>query len=161
MDLTQLGNLGEFVSGVAVVASLIYVGIQIRQNTRATHAATLQELCRDMRDQFNAPPVVRVALRKMSARQELEFEEQYAWLQYTLNTFRMYENQWFQHKRGMLDDTLFRGYQSHIYLTLDSPSASAFWEQTKAAFFHPEFVTHVEELLKNRPDMPKFPISLA
>ena len=70
MDLNQLGNLGEFVIGVAVVASLIYVGIQIRQNTRATHAATLQELCRDMREQFNAPPVVRAALRKISVRQE-------------------------------------------------------------------------------------------
>jgi hypothetical protein len=114
-----------------------------------------------MREQFNAPPVVRAVLRKMSAGQEVEFEEQYAWLQYTLNTFRMYENQWFQHKRGMLDDTLFRGYQSHIYLTLDSPSASAFWEQTKVAFFHPEFVAHVGELLKNRPDMPKTPMTLA
>ena len=161
MDLSQLGNLGEFVSGIAVVASLIYVGIQIRQNTRATQAATLQELCRDMREQFNAPPVVQVALRKMSTDQELEFEERYAWLQYTLNTFRMYENQWFQHKRGMLDDTLFRGYQSHIYLTLDSPSAKAFWEQTKAAFFHPEFVAHVEDLLRHRSDMPRSPVSMA
>ena len=33
MDLTQLANLGEFIGGVAVVASLLYVGTQIRQNT--------------------------------------------------------------------------------------------------------------------------------
>ena len=154
MNLDQLGNLGEFVSGVAVVASLIYVAIQIRQNTRATQAATLQEVSRDMREQFSPKPVVHEASRKISGGEKLTFEERWAWNQYTMNTFRMYENQWFQYQRGALDAQLFRGYQNHIYLTMDLPGVKAFWESTSTAFFHPEFVTHVERLLKARPDLP-------
>jgi hypothetical protein len=154
MDLDQLGNLGEFVSGVAVVASLIYVAIQIRQNTRATQAATLQEVSRDMREQFSPKPLEHEASRKISCGEKLTFEERWAWNQYTMNTFRMYENQWFQYRQGALDAQLFRGYQNHIYLTMDLPGAEAFWESTRTAFFHPEFVTHVEELLKTRPDLP-------
>ncbi len=34
MTLDDLGNIGEFVGALAVVLSLIYLGLQIRQNTR-------------------------------------------------------------------------------------------------------------------------------
>ena len=41
MDIMELGAIGELVGGVAVIASLIYVGLQLRQNTSATRAASL------------------------------------------------------------------------------------------------------------------------
>ena len=34
MSLADLGNIGEFVGAIAVVASLVYLALQIRQNTR-------------------------------------------------------------------------------------------------------------------------------
>ncbi len=34
MDIMELGAIGELVGGVAVIASLVYVGLQVRQNTR-------------------------------------------------------------------------------------------------------------------------------
>ena len=41
MDTAQLlGNFGEFVGAIGVVATLAYLAVQIRQNTRATHAAS-------------------------------------------------------------------------------------------------------------------------
>jgi hypothetical protein len=40
MTLEQLANIGEFISGVAVIASLIYLAIQIRQNTRTVKSST-------------------------------------------------------------------------------------------------------------------------
>ncbi len=41
MDTAQLlGNFGEFVAAIGVVATLAYLAVQIRQNTRATHAAS-------------------------------------------------------------------------------------------------------------------------
>ncbi len=36
MDLTQLANLGEFIGGVAVLATLVYLAVQVRSNTRST-----------------------------------------------------------------------------------------------------------------------------
>ena len=35
MTLQDLGNLGEFVSAIAVVVTLVYLALQIRHNTRA------------------------------------------------------------------------------------------------------------------------------
>jgi hypothetical protein len=42
MSLSDLAAVGSFVSGVAVLASLIFIGFQLRQNTRAVRAAASQ-----------------------------------------------------------------------------------------------------------------------
>ena len=40
MDITTLAAWGEFIGGVAVVASLLYLASQIRQNSRLLRAST-------------------------------------------------------------------------------------------------------------------------
>jgi hypothetical protein len=42
--LDELGNLGDFVGGLAVVVTLIYLALQIRQNTATTRVQTVQHL---------------------------------------------------------------------------------------------------------------------
>jgi len=42
MSLSDLAAIGSFVSGVAVLASLIFVGFQLKQNTQAVRAAASQ-----------------------------------------------------------------------------------------------------------------------
>ncbi len=44
MTLQDLGNIGEFVGAVGVVVSLVYLAVQIRQNTKATRANSVQDL---------------------------------------------------------------------------------------------------------------------
>ena len=40
MTISDLGSLGEFISSIAVVLSLIYVAFQLRQNTKEIRAAS-------------------------------------------------------------------------------------------------------------------------
>jgi hypothetical protein len=42
MTLNDLANLGQIIGALAVVISLIYVALQIRQNTNAIRSATAQ-----------------------------------------------------------------------------------------------------------------------
>ena len=42
MSLNDLANLGQVIGAIAVVISLIYVALQIRQNTNAVRSATAQ-----------------------------------------------------------------------------------------------------------------------
>lgn len=42
MTLLDLANIGQIIGSVAVVASLNFVGLQIRPNTKANRASTLQ-----------------------------------------------------------------------------------------------------------------------
>ena len=47
MLLDDLGNVGEFLGSIAVVVSLLYLAVQIRQNTRSVRAAVYQEFTRE------------------------------------------------------------------------------------------------------------------
>lgn len=44
-----LGSYGEFVGAVAVVATLIYLALQVRQNTRALRFNTVMQLPKNYR----------------------------------------------------------------------------------------------------------------
>lgn len=44
MDLTHLANLGEFIGGVAVVVTLIYLAIQVRQANETDRKAGMTEI---------------------------------------------------------------------------------------------------------------------
>ena len=44
LSLTEWSELSQVVSAIAVVASLIYVGYEIRRNTEASRAATRQSI---------------------------------------------------------------------------------------------------------------------
>ena len=41
--LEDLGNIGDFIGGIGVIVMLAYLAVQIRHNTRAARAATLQQ----------------------------------------------------------------------------------------------------------------------
>lgn len=48
MNLQDLGAIGELISGVVVVATLIYLAIQLRQNTETTQAQTTASVALEM-----------------------------------------------------------------------------------------------------------------
>jgi hypothetical protein len=44
----ELGALGEFIGSIAVVLSLIYLAIQVRQNMRMVRASVRQSISEDV-----------------------------------------------------------------------------------------------------------------
>ena len=44
MSLADLGNLGELIAAIAVVASLLYLAAQIRQNSKLLRASAIQSV---------------------------------------------------------------------------------------------------------------------
>ncbi len=48
MTLQDLGSIGEFLGAVGIIVTLVYLAIQIRQNTRAVRSAAREEILRDM-----------------------------------------------------------------------------------------------------------------
>ncbi len=65
MDLTQLANLGEFVGGVAVLVTLVYLAIQVRQS-----AASQQK-----REEVAAADAMRSNIMAFSAYRQMRASE--------------------------------------------------------------------------------------
>ena len=47
MSIMELGALGEFIGSIAVVLSLIYLAVQVRQNMRMVKASVRQSIAQD------------------------------------------------------------------------------------------------------------------
>ena len=43
MTIETLGSLGDFLGGLAVIASLLYLAVQIRQNTKAIRSSSYHQ----------------------------------------------------------------------------------------------------------------------
>ena len=55
MDLAQLANLGEFIGGIAVLVTLIYLALQVRQVKIANRSAAGDETARSWRVNLSFP----------------------------------------------------------------------------------------------------------
>ena len=53
MILEDLGNIGDFIGGVLVAISVIYLATQVRQNTKSLRAAAYQEAVRGANEWSN------------------------------------------------------------------------------------------------------------
>jgi hypothetical protein len=136
MNWEAIGAIGDAVGGLAVVASLVYLALQIRHNTRSVEAATYQSVAESMADAaYHLADTPDESLR--------------AFLLY-IATLRRYENLHFQVKRGHLSESDVQGFFVSLAAYLsgyggvpDGFDTREAWELSKSAF-HPEFVAFVE-----------------
>lgn len=105
MTLSDLGNLGGFISGIAVAISLIYLAIQIRQGSKIARASLRQSLAENQFAQITlraTDPVIRTAFRKASVSEELSEDEAAALFAYAAAAIRQWEALYSQYEHGMV-----------------------------------------------------------
>ena len=151
MTLEDFGNLGEFVGSLAVVASFIYLAIQVRQNTRAVRNSTVQEIGRDLAagmDQLNPNPELnRIwydGLRDFGA---LSQEEQRRFATYLTSVLRRYENLLYQTQHGTLDSDAWVGVRKQLGFAFSQPGTVAWWNKAKN-LFHPQLVEFIDNEIR-------------
>jgi hypothetical protein len=130
MSLSDLASIGSFVSGVAVLASLIYLALQVRQNTHAHRVTAHQDrltFLRDFLGRIADPSVAAVYLRGLSADGALTEVE--------FTRYRALMHSWFLgmaeivwlHERGVLDEDRFAGSMEALRGYLSFPGCRAVW----------------------------------
>ncbi len=79
MDIMELGAIGELVGGVAVIASLIYVGLQVRQTNRQSASDSGTDVLAEMnrlQEFVFSDPAGATLLLKLKNGDDLSPEEQ-------------------------------------------------------------------------------------
>ena len=131
MDLTQLANLGEFIGGVAVLVTLVYLAVQVRQGNANTRASARQNLIENWSQiQFDLghhPELLRILGEGFSNYQALPDSDQvqfdFLMSRYVSNVY----NGVLLHRDGMLDrDTLD---QIGRYIASVAVDAKVWWER--------------------------------
>lgn len=138
MTLVDLANVGQVVGALAVIGSLIFVGLQVRQNTKATRATALQ-----MNADYWLSYFTMLADKQLSevyskgalGREELEGGQFGQFFFLCRATFMGCENQHHQYLSGLLDDDAYRGYEATIREQIAAfPGIRAMWQLVKHTY---------------------------
>ena len=113
MTLQDWGTLSEVVGGVAIIVSLIYVGLQIRQSTHAARAATSQAHTSQFISSVSLlvePCFSDIFSRGLPGLNNLQGGERVAFVSYVSIVLRMFESFYMQEMDGDFDSRLFGGW---------------------------------------------------
>lgn len=144
--LEALGNIGDFVSGIGVVATLVYLVLQIRQNTRElehnselVRASAELETARLMADWHgvgvNSPDLVRIwGLHMVKGASALTAAERGRLVWFIAQYFTIVEGLYRQHRRGFLSPDSWLPYERTLSGLLRKPLVSEFVTSTTSAF---------------------------
>jgi hypothetical protein len=145
VTLSDLGNIGEFVGAIAVLVTLLYLAIQIRQNSATTQAHIRQSLADYQVHYINSratDPFLRSVVRKMFAGEDLDTDEEFGLLMHVTAGIRMFENYFAQYKLGTMDPEDWRAIREVIKLHFRFPAYRAAFVSIESAW-NGEFVTEI------------------
>jgi hypothetical protein len=141
MTLENLGNVGEFVGALAVVISLVYLAVQIRQNTRAVRSASHQTLVSSEQaiqaSISDNPEVARIVVQANKDFDVLNEEDRMRFVMLAARFFSNFENVFYQYSRGLIDEDLWRPWLEGMRFFVHQPGVQRYWETFKFGFAEP------------------------
>jgi len=150
MDITTLAAWGEFLGGIAVVFSLIYLASQIRQNSRLLQVSTTVaygESDLEISKLLIAEPEVGQIFREgVADRESLSMAERYRFDAFLDMATRQFQRSFFVAQDGAMKPALWQGERKGNGWVLQQPGSQQWWGENRH-FFADEFGTFVDDLI--------------
>lgn len=149
-----LQETAQILGGIGVIASMIYVGIQIRNNARAVRAATYHQLSSTFINHWDGlaynGETLSMLLRGGKDYADLRNElEQSRYCLFLMASMRRFENAWFQHKVGVLKESDWKAIAYDMDSLFSYPGARVAWEMIKNRS-SVEFRIYADEVTKRQ-----------
>ena len=151
MNWTKASAIAEILSSVAILITLLYLVIEIGQNTAALEADSRQAIRQASADSLSQvidDPNLWLNL----SNPEMTDAEKVQLSAYLIAFSRAREVDWLQYQAGVLDETTWSTYQGGLIDTLSYSESRKWWEFFIArSEFESNFQEHVSELLQEMP----------
>ena len=154
MDVFELGAIGELVGGIAVVGSLIYVGIQVRQNNRnlaansaavmaSTEIAGGEQVLRAQIPVAQTPELAEVLLAGAADYEALSAVDKVRYSAFWTAALVSHQGYFFHHDRGYISEVSWDSYSRQFDAGTRRPGFGQWWERS-SDLFHPKFQDYIE-----------------
>ena len=156
MTLEQIFYLSQSVASVAVVGSLIYLGLQVRSADRSQRAIMQQgraDRASHAALAIASPELARVFQKGAAGDPTLTREEFTQWMMVCRALFVSGEDSFLQYRAGQLDRRAFESYVAGVHFYMASAGMRAAWKLSTGQFA-PEFRDFVNSLLAQIPVAP-------
>ena len=149
--LQKWALIAEVMGGIAIIISLIFVGIQFRENTRATRSATANDANALTSSWYmelgNNEQSSRLFYRFISDFDSLAPEEKFQMVMKLHSALLSFQNSFYLAEEGTLDPRIRDTINEAIVVIKDTPGWHYYWENRRPLFF-PEFQNFIDELMK-------------
>jgi hypothetical protein len=150
MTLEDLGNLGDLIGGIAVVASLIYLAVQIRQGALSQRAGTSGQIAASAAE-LNArlgsdPETFRVFRQGLVDPEPLDGDERARFGMLLYAIFGNIESYYHLHLSGSITDDVWERWRATAAWYIALPGFKVWW-QVKPTPFTASFTRFVEDEL--------------
>ena len=152
--LESLANLGEIIGAITVVVSLIYLAVQVRQNTQAQQtenfSRALDRVAAIQATLSQDPETSVIFSRGVSDPSDLTSRErmQFTWTMYEL--FGAFEFMFLASKTNAIPDEIWQRWSSAVAWWLSYSGVKVWWKARPIPFSE-SFTSYIESLLENNP----------
>jgi len=147
-----LGSLGELVAAIATVVTLIYLAVQLRQNTKAMRSSTFQQISAQMGQNAETivtnPELADLLVKGLNGKDDLTPGERVRLQGLFVMSMRRIEAVYVQRRLGSIDADLAEGFEKSLLPLLLTPEGAQWWKTAKSTF-HAAFVDHVTVRLES------------
>ena len=147
MSLNELGNIGEFLSSIAVIISLIYLAIQIKKNTETERTSTYQSVVSDFGAlngrMASTPELSYLIVRALENFSDLNPDEKARASQILFACFHYFENMYYQYRKGYLEKEVWLGWERIMLSYYARPGFQSWWA-IRRDVFSDSFATFLE-----------------
>ena len=154
IDLQYLANLGEVVGAIVVILSLIYLAIQVRQNTQAQRTenysraldrlAAMQSMLSQDGETSHIFSKAVLDTSKLTSQERVRF----TWSMY--EAFGAFEFMFHASRTNAIPKEVWTRWSSGVAWWLSFPGVQTWWQVRPVAFTE-SFTAFVESLLKDNP----------
>ena len=147
MNWEAIGAAGEVLGAVAVLVTLIYLAVQIRQSTKVSRAEMTKDLYLASRTAI-MDIAANDALAKISTDvRQFESEDLMRRNMFLQSFFRLYELQFNLKSQGLLDDDIARSYALIIQMWAKTIYFEEYWARHRGEF-NEAFAGYVDEQIE-------------
>jgi hypothetical protein len=164
MTLEEFNFIAEIIASIAVIASLIYVALQIKQNTAATHATAAQSFAEAdngfvglINTSNNLADILHRGAMGLS---ELKGGELIQFMAFNDAAFMAMHSAYCQWDKGTLDDRLWSSFKHAILGMLSQPGQQEWW-QHRRHWYDENFRNYIEAAAETESVKPMHPGAVA
>ena len=150
MVLETAANYADVIGGIAVVVSLIYVGIKVNKSTSAIRSSAASDATVAMQSWYLEMGTNRQAsdiwFNAMTSPDPLETHDEFQFMMSMHSVLLGMQNSYLLSREGTLDEEFREAVTTAIVAVKDLPGMGRVWSQRRG-FFHSEFAEYVDKLL--------------
>src|SRR5689334_18289517 len=148
MSLSELSNIGSFVSGISVLVTLAFFLVQIRQANQNQRAIVQQGRATRIADfvlRVIDPSLLPAWTMGLRGAADIGSDRHFQFMYMARARFVSLEDSFLQHRNGLMDEGAFAGHIEAFKLVFSARGLRAAWKLTRS-IYDSEFADFVDRL---------------